>query len=480
MSNIIASRVYLPADQARFAKLSGDFNPIHIDPIGARRIGVGAPVVHGVHNLLWCLESFGHEVRGTVAVASLRVNFDAFVRVNEQVDVLIAHSDAKLIRIEARVRGTLVITAQIGFSASWEAAPFAKPNNLVNPVSPIDPPNEMLPTLSGTIPFATPQDAVAAAFPCAARMLGSRRITALLAFTRLVGMVCPGLHSVFTGLSLQTCNDDGADDIGFKVADVNLEHRRVRCAVVGGGWTGLVNSMIRHRPVPQAAVSEVARHVVPDEFARNAAMVVGGSRGIGEVAAKIIAVGGGRPIITYATGESDAQRVANEIRAWGGICDILKLDIRAPIAPQVASIESGPKFLLYFASPMIGGRRAQIFDPDRMREFLRFYVTGFYDCCAALIAKGIAPLTALYPSTVFLEDRPIGVTEYVMAKAAGEQLCRDMNLRLMSFRAVAARLPRLATDQNPEVPNSIQSVCEVLIPVIRNLRDPLLADSSRR
>jgi acyl dehydratase len=463
--------VYSQADQARFAALSGDLNPIHVDPVIARRTGAGALVVHGVHNLLWCLDSVGREVPDALSVASLRVNFDTFVTINERVDAVLVQSDAKRMRVEVRVRGILAVTAVIGFSDKRPVMPFEKPIDLIDPVVPIDLPEEKILTLSGRIPFATSPTAVADIFPNAARMLGARRIAAIAAFTRLIGMVCPGLHSIFNSLSLESSGDDGGDDIGFRVTSASMEHRRILCAVGGGGWVGTLTSLMRHRPTAQASVCEVAKHVVPGEFAQSVAIVVGGSRGIGEVAAKIIAAGGGEPIITYATGQMDAQRVSAEIRNGGGFCDVMKLDINLPIAAQFAAIAKIPRQLLYFATPMIARRRATLFDADRLEEFVRFYVTGFYDCCCVLIDKGAAPLTALYPSTVFIEDRPAGATEYAMAKAAGEQLCRDMNLSFASFRALVPRLPRLATDQNPGLSKTTdnQPVCEVLVPIIRSM-----------
>jgi len=230
---------------------------------------------------------------------------------------------------------------------------------------------------------------------------------------------------------------------------------------------------MRHPPTAQLSVAEVATHVTSGEFAQCTALVVGGSRGLGEVAAKIIAAGGGTPIITYATGENDALRVSEEIHSCGSLCEVVKLDINLPIATQLAGLENAPKQLLYFATPMIGGRRATLFDRHRFEKFVRFYVTGFYECCCVLIDRGAAPLTALYPSTIFVEDRPVGVTEYAMAKAAGEQLCRDMNLGFASFRALVFRFPRLATDQNPGLSGSAdhRSVCKVLVPTIRNVCD---------
>jgi hypothetical protein len=49
-------RTFTLQDQIAFAKFSGDYNPLHIDPVAARRLMFGAPVVHGIHSLLWALE----------------------------------------------------------------------------------------------------------------------------------------------------------------------------------------------------------------------------------------------------------------------------------------------------------------------------------------------------------------------------------------------------------------------------------------
>ena len=50
--------------------------------------------------------------------------------------------------------------------------------------------------------------------------------------------------------------------------------------------------------------AQVAHRVRPGIFAGQTALIVGGSRGLGEVTAKLIAAGGGTPIITYQAGKS--------------------------------------------------------------------------------------------------------------------------------------------------------------------------------
>ena len=53
---VISERQFALLDQQVFAEVSGDFNPIHTDPIAARRLPFGEPIVHGIHLVLWGLE----------------------------------------------------------------------------------------------------------------------------------------------------------------------------------------------------------------------------------------------------------------------------------------------------------------------------------------------------------------------------------------------------------------------------------------
>ena len=50
---------------------------------------------------------------------------------------------------------------------------------------------------------------VAAMFPAASGWLGPRRVAALAASTLLVGMVCPGLHSMYSSLTVRRLRGTG-------------------------------------------------------------------------------------------------------------------------------------------------------------------------------------------------------------------------------------------------------------------------------
>ena len=49
---LLGTRTFTPQDQADFAQLSLDWNPMHVDAVAARRLLSGRQVVHGIHTLL--------------------------------------------------------------------------------------------------------------------------------------------------------------------------------------------------------------------------------------------------------------------------------------------------------------------------------------------------------------------------------------------------------------------------------------------
>ena len=97
-------------------------------------------------------------------------------------------------------------------------------------------------------------------------------------------------------------------------------------AIEGGGLVGSIKAAARTPPAPQASSSELSGEVDPGEFAGSTALVVGGSRGLGEVTAKLLAAGGAQVIITYRVGSAEAEAVAQDIRAAGGRCETLAYD----------------------------------------------------------------------------------------------------------------------------------------------------------
>jgi NAD(P)-dependent dehydrogenase (short-subunit alcohol dehydrogenase family) len=293
--------------------------------------------------------------------------------------------------------------------------------------------------------------------------------------TYLVGMVVPGLHSIYVGFDLRlTAEVTPTNWLQFSVIAADARFRRVQLEVSGGGLSGTLETFSRLPPVPQASINAVAELVTPGEFERSVALVVGGSRGLGELTAKLIAAGGGRVIITYASGKDDADRLAAEINDWGGHCDVLAYDVRQAANRQLEALVDPPSQLYYFATPTIFRRKSGLCTRERFEEFNDFYVHGFLRLVEAGLRRRPEGIAVFYPSTVYVQERPADMTEYAMSKAAGEILCTDIAKYLPKVRVLSERLPRIATDQTASlIPVESASALSVMLPIVRKMHEPV-------
>ena len=470
----LAKREFDETDQKRFAVASGDHNPMHVDEIRARRTQAGAPTVHGIHLLLWALDSFASSRSLLPPLHNFRVRFDKFVYVNESVAVQVSHQGLTDVRLNLTVDGaprstvTLEFGDPIEYSPEWAAAGLA-----LLPIStvPADVGFSGMSDRCGRIPFQMTAEAAVALFPFATRWLGVQRIAALAASTYLVGMVLPGMHSIYSELSISVCSDDERGDaLSFRVTKTDARFHSIQQEIAGGGICGTIRCFVRSPPVQQPTMEALKGVVGPGEFAGSLALVVGGSRGLGELTAKLIATGGGRVILTWKAGKEDAERVAHEIRQAGGICETLAYDAQALATEQLSHLSDTPTHAYYFATPNISRPQSEIFVAERLKDFMRIYVDGFWQLAQALRARQ-PKLSLFYPSSIFLTKRPRKMTEYTMAKAAGEVLCADMNVSFAPLHVTVSRLPRLATDQTTSlIAMERAHPLETLGPIVREVQ----------
>ena len=421
----LPERRFTPEDQQAFAAWSGDINPMHMDAKAARRTQAGRPVVHGIHAVLWALDAAADCLDG---VGALTVRFDRMIHVGDLCRLRRDAGGAQLAIIVDDVAVTRI-----------DLSPRAD-----RPLLPAEPD-------AHSVPLEPQADAIAAAFPKASTALGTGFLVDLAGLSKLVGMVCPGLHSIFRGFSVTRGGEAVGPALQYRVLRDDERFNLVTMRVAGAALSGDVEAFRRAPPTEQPGVDALRGLVPPEAFAGRRALVVGGSRGLGALTAKLLALGGADVTLTYAVGDGEAGDVAQEIRAAGGSCNVLKLDVRQQ--PTAGQLPAGAAFdqLYYFATPFIFGKRGRGLDPALLAEMMTFYVHAFYELCAGLREAGPQAIAVFYPSSVAVTERPAGLTEYAMAKAAGEVLCADLPRLLKGVRAHIRRLPRLQTDQTASV-----------------------------
>ena len=109
------SRVFTKSDQDMFARLSGDYNPLHTDPVMARRLIYGKLVVHGVHLLLWGLNCLLENISECIVLRKLHVKFYKPVGLDERVKCQLIMISPDKVSMELRASEETVLTAEIEY-----------------------------------------------------------------------------------------------------------------------------------------------------------------------------------------------------------------------------------------------------------------------------------------------------------------------------------------------------------------------------
>lgn len=468
-------------DQERFAALSGDYNPLHLDADRARRELFGAPVVHGVRLTLACLDALGAQLRGQgltrVRLRSLSAEFQAPAYVGQALEIGLDDAGAGEATFAVRADGQLLARVRVGWEpmdqrGSGAAEPTPTPARVASS-PPNDLPFEALVGRRGALPLLLEPTLAAQVAPDAAAILPAATVATLLALTRLVGMECPGLRSILSGLTLTFAGGQGAGPtLDYEVTAADRRFSLVTIAVRAPSATGTVTTFYRPGPQAQPLLATIRTQMPPHLCRGQTALVIGGSRGLGEVTAKLVAAGGGRLILTYASGRADGDRVGEEIRAGGGRCEVIPWDAQHSEAGAAAlrSLEAPPTHLYYFATPKIFVAKPGVFDAALFDRFASFYVSGFHTAYA--VCRSLQPemLTVLYPSTTALDDVVPGLAEYSAAKAAGEVVCRQLSAADPRVRVHVERLPRIATDQTTSLLQyPAASALDVMAPIVARL-----------
>jgi NAD(P)-dependent dehydrogenase (short-subunit alcohol dehydrogenase family) len=465
----IATLRFTLSDQRAFARLSGDFNPVHVDLVAARRVAAGEPIVHGMHLLLRALDA--HFKRGRESRrCSVSARFQKPALLGDSIHVQETGHDHLTLTLEGA--GPLVEVAlgneEATADARWPVS--ARRGRERATRTPRVRAFADVSGAQGAIEFSnTP--AIRRAFPHLARRLGGDTVAAMAGLSRLVGMECPGRDSLLSAVDLDVTPNAAASRLTWRVSKADKRFGLIRLEVSSACIRGTVDAFLRPPPASTPAFDSVAAQVATGEFAGQRALIVGGSRGLGAATALIIASGGGAPLITFATGRAEVAALQRDAKRSGRHIDVLRFDIfKDPIARLArASGRFGATHLYYFATPRIFARRREPFDAVLFRRFAAFYVTGFADVCAA--ARGSSSLDVFYPSSTALDEHIRELTEYSAAKAAGEMLCGMLQAATPNLRILVRRLARIATDQTASlIPARALDPVAAMLPIVREMQ----------
>jgi NAD(P)-dependent dehydrogenase (short-subunit alcohol dehydrogenase family) len=470
------------SDVDLFTEASHDRNPLHNDPLYARKSAYGDRIAHGVLSGMAVLLRSGVlqqsdvlQQSGTLRgrdVRSVQMAFEApLFPEQEYAWEASTRGRSASVALGDGPRSLLKATVQFG-----EDEPGA-PDAAAAPALPSEPSSERGPRIAAavigvddlreeqTITGAYGVDA--AAWSALATRWGGAGdrptpvAVVLLACTYIVGMEVPGERALFQRLEVEWT---GAPSTGALAYEASV--RGVRTA------TGHVQLGVRFddastgRTVATAQLSALFMPVTPTTTAAAAeallprsaaltgkhAVIVGGSRGLGAALSLNLALQGADVTATYARSTGAARALAAELEGAPSRCELVRLDATDSEGAQrlrerLRAEGRGIDVFVLNAAPAL---RPMALDPAFARR-IGAYVQESY-------AMTSTPLLALLPlveeaggvvvaiSSEFVEDPPPEWPHYVSAKAAIEGLMRTVASAAPSVRVVVARPPRLQTD----------------------------------
>jgi len=446
------SRIFTKSDQDMFACLSGDYNPLHTDAVLARRLILGKQVVHGVHLLLWGLNCLLESISENIVLKKLQVEFLKPVGLDEKVTCQLIVDSPDKVSLEMRASKETSLTAEVEFqrennfhySNEYEPISVLFDNTGCAVIN-----SENISKAEGGLELAMHRETAMKLFAFVVKYAPSLQVAEILATTRLIGMKCPGLHSVFYRMRMDFGNSEPGESLmQYKVVNYDGRFNLVTVEIVSPGAEGVITGFLRPMPSVQSSIEKVQEKVDSTSFSGQVALIVGGSRGLGEITAKILAAGGAKVFLTYATGRQDAEKIVNDLEMSGLQADCFSLDILLDETELDRTISQkcyDISHIYYFCSPYIGKTPKGRFRNEVFMRFCDYYVSGFNKIFKITANKGIK--NYFYPSTVYLSEQPLNMGEYTAAKAAGESLCSLLSKSVEGINIFNPRLPKLATDQ---------------------------------
>ena len=447
-------------DQSSFAEISGDYNPVHLDNLIARRSIFGEIIVHGMHLVLWAINEQLIE-NNYKYLSRIKVNFLKGVILGNEVKY-------KWQNKEKNTFGNIFVNENLAVKIELYWSQFYKKDLI--PINSL-PPKEL--SIEVDMNFFSnkvehldlffPKEKIINLFPNLIKKLNPTQISTLLASTRLIGNKCPGLNSIFTKIDINFEKSFPIENFEYQLRRYDERFGLAKLLFKSPNSEGFITAFERPKPVIQKSYKIVQSLIRNDEFNKIKALVIGGSRGLGEVATKILCAGGANVTATYYSGKKESEIISREINSSSGELNFKFFDVTKKGLPFCSNKYD---LVIYMATPFITTSESEEFNQKLFKNFCEYYLFGFSNLCDLLSLE--SETKVLYPSSIYVDQVPFNLVEYCAAKAAGENLCISLEKHKKNLKVFSPRFNRLETDQTSSLlPQNLDDSILILLNAIR-------------
>lgn len=488
-----------------FADLSGDYNPVHLNPQFAKDSYFGTQIIYGIYQVFFALEQTLSKLpclSKPLNLLKIKAIFHSPISLDSALDMKIKGSlstnnamgggdknDSNKHPLEKNPYPKDKIYQRISSAKSivlksnskhlnmhksfqWEGGIFLKKEcaSTLNFTL-----SEILPDLPNIdldfqkIPQTSTEDLsfdfalLKKLFPICATYLHPTSIATLLASTRIVGMKTPGLHSIYSSLSLSYVHTETPSHTLHYTHQthplLNLTTLKLLYPMQGV-IKAFCRPQKRSNPTFASLTALHSQALKSQPFKSQKALIIGASSGLGNACTKLLALGGAKVLATSQNHRFDETHPH---------LSTLSLNALKLTHENLRSLQSfNPTHLYYFATPPITSHNEN-FNPKRFFNFLKYYVIAL-----SRIIQSLPNLQGIFqPSSIFIEELPLDFCEYTLAKATLESY--GHYLAKKGFCIAMPRLPKIATNQTLSlIPQTLQTPSIALIDELLTFADKTL------
>ena len=433
-------------DCIKFSKLSGDFNPIHLDSNYAYKSMFGEQIVYGSLQILKCLNLFAKQVKKSIFIKKLKVLFKTALYLNKQYLIRGEFDDNKAI-IQLYQNEVLVCKIALDYESNKVSD---KPYNTDIYIKDVPNQQESNQLIVDNLDFnyAACKDI----FPETFIFINKSCIGSILMSTRVIGMKCPGLNSIFNSLEL-TFTQQSQDNSTTCFCDCSInQFNSCTIKINSKHCFGILRAFVRPKPIIQNSIRLLKKNnYILNNLKNKKVLVIGGSNGIGSQCCKILSLSGAQVLFTYYRDKDAAKKLKDEIDSE---CqqkinyhqfDILNYSVDTINKLKLFSAE----VLIYFATPKINDKHSKQLSANIFKEFTNCYIFQFDKLINEI---GIRNLKVIFsPSSSAIEDLPQNMLEYALAKSAFETYMRILSK--FGIKVLCPRFPRVHTSLSQSILN---------------------------
>lgn len=457
---LLSKKKFTLEDQNNFSDFSGDYNPIHLCKIYARKTIYGQIIVHGINILFWSLDSI---LKERINFQSVKVKFFKPAFLDEML-YCYWHKEKKIIDIKNEYTLICKIKFKLcrNFKPNKRKTKILKRSKIPQSIDIF----KLEKFRKNQFGFCGNEISVSNIYTNLTKKFNLETLKEIGFLSYIVGMKFPGLYSLFLSADI---NFKISDDLEFfKISKTDKRINYIWTEFRGKSIYGHLESMLRPKEKKGVKNKIIKKYIKSDEFKNFNSLVIGGSRGIGNLVTRIIANGGGKVRFTYNKGKEESQTINKSFSKNSNVKKAIKLNILNN--SEISKLRDIPTInsIFYFPSPKIIKSWNHNHDESLLKIYKLYYFHQF-KTIVSKFSKINEKRIFFYPSTILISKNEAGFNSYIEAKILGERFCS--NNRNKNIKFYYPRLPKLLTDQNNDFYNrSEESNLPVILKELRKIQ----------